>query len=75
MINPNDSTFPIPPSTILANGTWAEATSGIPVRAHFAAMAMQGILASGSTSTDSNIASYAVAAADALIAELNKGNP
>ena len=49
----------------------SDTANGITVRAYFAAMAMQGLLAGGSNSDDENIARYAVVVADALIVQLN----
>ena len=63
MTNPNDPTFPEHEGDC----------NGLTKREHFAAMAMQGLLACPLvTGNNEQIAKYARAAADALIAELNK---
>lgn len=49
-------------------------TKGLTIRQHFAAMAMQGCLASGFETTMEQHAKSAVEAADALIAALNNSN-
>jgi hypothetical protein len=53
--------------------------NGLSVREHFAAMAMQGLLASETldyhASSNESLARHAVAKADALIAELAKAQP
>jgi len=73
MLDPNGPAFPVPPPAILTNDNWAEPSPGISVRAHFAAMAMQGIMANTHCChTPAGVALEAVATADALIAELNK---
>jgi hypothetical protein len=62
-------------------GEYAGAGRGMSLRAYFAGQAMQGILTAvtnahlhykGSTPSDQIVAQWAVEAADALIAELNK---
>ena len=72
MINPDAPAFPVPPPTLVSPATVAFAGPGITIRAYFAAMAMQGLLASGSNNDDADIARYAVVVADALILQLNK---
>lgn len=46
--------------------------NGITIRQHFAAMAMQGLLAKAASGHIDDFAEVAVSAADALIKELNK---
>jgi len=48
----------------------SDSANGISVRAHFAALAMQGIL-TGDCGNGKYLAVYAVEVADALIAQLN----
>jgi len=47
-------------------------SDGITIRAHFAILAMQGLLASDVQASEVEFATRSVACADALIAELNK---
>lgn len=71
MTNPNDSIEPI----------WRSASDpeyaqyGLTKREHFAAMAMQGMLANGVYKSDLALAVQAVAYADALIEALNAPKP
>jgi hypothetical protein len=53
---------------------YIDSEGGLSIRAHFAAMAMQGLIALPATDheTPGEIASFSVKCADALIAELNK---
>lgn len=76
-IDPTDAAFPIP----YGRDPSAPHVSGLTIRAHFAAMAMQGMLANpvvmqtvGSRGIDPGpeLAKAAVDSADYLIAELNK---
>jgi hypothetical protein len=60
---PNAAAFPTP------NGT---ARPGLTKREYYAGLLMQGILASGGGSSAELEARFAVQAADALIAQLNK---
>lgn len=69
MIDPNDAAFARPRSNhAQAADNYAYEQSGLSIRQYFAASAMQGLLASGKSA----ISREAIAAADALIAELNK---
>ena len=65
----NEPAFPCP-----IGGDWPECDRGLTKREYFAAMAMQGILASDSDQnyTDENVSAWAVNSADALLAELAK---
>lgn len=67
MIYPNAPAFPT---------SWRsqqkDEQSGLTIRAHFAAMAMQGYLSADVPAGDKEIARWSVEQADALIAELNK---
>lgn len=71
-IDPNAPAFPVS-DTVHANGQVQYGANGLTVRAHFAAMAMQGMLAD---STRNGVwheyAENSVKFADALIAALNK---
>jgi hypothetical protein len=69
----NDMAFPVNDTVLTPNNT---VQNGLTIREHFAAMAMQGLLA-GQHFRDSGemCAESAVAFADALIAELAKAKP
>jgi hypothetical protein len=70
----NESAFPV-----VETGHEAESVSlGLSKRECFAGLAMQGLIACGDVkfkSTAENFAQYAVAIADALLAELSKNQP
>ncbi len=68
MTNGNDLITPL-----INTDTEAGHYSGLTKREYFAAMAMQGLLASGDYTQD--IAHSSVECADALISELNKQQP
>jgi len=73
MINPNDPSNPCPH----VNGDFTvqhDVYQGLTKREYFAAMAMQGYIASGLMDgcVENTLAMRSVTAADALIAELNK---
>ena len=79
MTNPNEPAFPMAGSTD-GNGNHTYPEFGLTVREHFAALAMQGILAAqihgmNNMPSEGPFAAIAVNAADALIAELNKEPP
>lgn len=78
MTNPNDPAFP-PDLTGIPEGSifdYLASQKGLTKREYFAAMAMQGITAYHEavlrTETSTQLASRAIALADALIVELNK---
>ena len=56
------------------NGSWALGALGLTKREMFAMVAMQGLFASGYAATIAEIASDAVTASDALLAELERNN-
>lgn len=64
--DPTDQAFPAPETE------WNYFASGLTIREHFAALAMQGLLSNPNHSGVAYEAIIAVEAADALIAELNK---
>lgn len=79
-INDGGPAFPVPDSHY-PNGQVQYGCNGMSLRSYFAGQAMQGILTAvtnahlhykGSTPSDQIVAQWAVEAADALIAELNK---
>lgn len=78
-MNANEPAFPQPHHYCKNCGTMQTLTEGISLRAHFAELAMQGLLSNpkwtdgqaASTATPST-AQASVRLADALIAELNK---
>jgi len=73
MIHHAEAAFPVPAPVLLPNGNMSDPDRGITVRAHFAAIAMQGFLSIEARGASFGIlAQNAVAAADALIEELNK---
>lgn len=65
--NPEDNAFPIYQSS----GRYEACESGLTKREHFAAIAMQGLLASNTPFAANRVAISAVKHADALIAALN----
>lgn len=73
MSRANDMAFPVPSGVGTPNDS---EQLGLTIREHFAALAMQGLLASESldyhASSSESLAKHAVAKADALIAELAK---
>ncbi len=75
-INPNGSALPHThlSSCPSCGGGGKAGSAGLTIRAHFAAMAMQGLLSDHNLTQalSGDIAEMAVEAADALIAELNK---
>ena len=81
-IDPNDSAFPITESTnahgnmtaINDSCAYIVSSGGLTIRAHFAALAMQGMLSYNDSpiGRGSLFARNAVEYADALITELNK---
>lgn len=64
---------PLFPSLGTPNGEFSTAVGGLTIREHFAAMAMQGLLAANYQYTPAQLAEDAVMHADALLAELAKG--
>lgn len=77
MITGNETIMGIQPSFDSNGDSRGNSTPGLTIRQHFAAMAMQGIVSNqGMIDTDNWkwLAESSVAAADALIAELNN-NP
>lgn len=70
MENKDTSAFPV----IVPDGDYRQ--PGLTKREYFAAMALQGYVSAGSTGMPEpdQLAAYAVAAADALLAELDKAN-
>lgn len=76
MSRADDAAFPIP-AIAGPNGDWIWGAAGLTVREHFAAMAMQGLLANSTYDLNgkgivSLIANSSVRMADTLIAELAK---
>lgn len=67
---PNEQAFPIPGSHTVKHGS-APTVYGLTKREYFAAMAMQGLIASGKVSID-HVADISVFYADSLIKSLNK---
>ena len=74
MINSYDPAFPVPPPSYDTERChWSELPTGMTIRAHFAVMAMQGIIANPNYALSPvESADLAVYRADALIEELNK---
>lgn len=76
MTNPNDSAYPMTAGPLLTEDGFTNPIHkeeyGLTKREYFAAMAMQGMLASDAEGLAELKAEYAVAFADALIAKLNK---
>ena len=70
-IDPNAPAFPVQESMVSGSTGEVPAASGLTIRAHFAAMAMQGILLNPDVDTPRYVAAEAVRHADALIAALN----
>jgi|GEM_PF-3730619 len=71
MIDPNDPAFPVPPPSLTVNNDFgSDPANGITVRAYFAALAMQGLMASGKPA-GYEIAQMAIYAADTLISQIN----
>lgn len=79
MTNPNDSVAPRITQSAFTDGhgyhTPEQWSDGLKKREHFAAMAMQGMLANGVYKSDLALAVQAVAYADALIEALNAPKP
>lgn len=67
MINPNDPAFPE-----IHNDSQMLDRHGLTKREYFAGLAMQGILSSKNANPTISVRIWAVAEADALIAELSK---
>jgi len=77
---PNDAAYPIDAETERATYRDGYGSAGLTKREHFAALAMQGLLAKGaaaymSASEYAAVADWSVEQADALIAALNKESP
>lgn len=68
-VDPNAPAYPV-----LSIDSWNKphVSGGLTVRQHFAAMAMQGLIAKGCTHGPDGVAMIACEYADTLIAELNK---
>ncbi len=80
MSRANESAFPVTDTYTNPRDDMVQTDvrGGLTIREHFAAMAMQGILASGANEPHANYvwcANRAVVMADALIAELAKVRP
>lgn len=73
MTDPNEPAFATP-GVQYGNGEWDNGHAGLTKREYFAAKAMEGYIAAGSSGMPDakNIATLAVETADRLIYELNK---
>ena len=70
MSNGNQSAFPVP-AYVDAEGYTVPPVAGMSKREYFAGLAMQGLLAGRTDVSDEAMASYALRAADALLATLD----